>query len=150
MKKWVLGAFGAIAISVAGTSATGAAGVCNCCSGETEDLCKPACEAANTSGGICRPVAFFGDARGIGGDMPLNGFSYKELSLDGASRQELEALRRWLERERRKTERRARRSTRDYRRRRISLDEFTVSRKIREEAIINYQHGIQKYLAAGN
>jgi len=130
----------------AGTAS--AAGVCNCCSGEVEELCKAACEAANGAGGACRPAAWYGDAAAIGGDRPLNGFSFKGLDLSDATRQELEALRRWLETQRRATEVRARRTLRDMKRGKASLDEFKASQSEREEAIINYQHGIQAYIAA--
>ncbi len=150
MRKLVLGVAGAFGMFVGSLTGANAAGVCDCCSGAVEDLCVSACESAKSSGGICRPVAFFGDATGIGGETPLNGFSYKDLTLEGASRQELEALRRWLERERRNAERRTRKDLRDYRRNRISADELATSRLIREEAITNYQLGIQKYLAKGN
>lgn len=125
-----------------------AAGVCNCCNGEVEELCKAACEAANGAGGACRPAAWYGDASAIGGERPLNGFSYKGLDLSGATRQELEALRGWLETERRATEARAGKDLRAYRRGKASLEEFKASQAVREEAIINYQHGIQAYIAA--
>ena len=125
-----------------------AAGVCNCCNGSVEELCKAACEAANSAGGACRPAAWYGDANAIGGDRPLNGFSFKGLDLSDASRQELEALRRWLEVQRRATEVRARRTERDLKRGKASLDEFKASQTVREEAIINYQHGIQAYIEA--
>ncbi len=152
MIKWknmlALATGAGIAAITAQSPAALATGICDCCSGNVEEVCRAACEAGNTESGICRPVAFFGEAEGIGGEMPLNGFSFRNLSLDNASRLELEVLRRWLERERRKTERRARKSLRDYRRKRISVDEFTASQKVREEAIINYQHGTQKYIAA--
>lgn len=125
-----------------------AAGVCNCCNGEVEELCKVACEAANSGGGACRPSAWYGDASGIGGERPLNGFSYKGLDLSGATRQELEALREWLETARRATEIRARKQLRAYRRGKASLEEFQASQAVREEAIINYQHGVQAYISA--
>lgn len=124
------------------------AGVCNCCSGEVEELCKSACTETNQGNAVCRPAAWYGDADAVGGDRPLNGFSFKELDLSGASRQELEALRVWLERQRRATEVRANRTLRNMKRGRASMDEFKASQSEREEAIINYQHGIQAYIAA--
>jgi hypothetical protein len=125
-----------------------AAGVCNCCSGQVEELCTSACQETNQANAVCRPAAWFGDADAVGGDKPLNGFSYKGLDLSDASRQELEVLRAWLERQRRATERRANRSLRNMKRGRASMDEFKASQAEREEAIVNYQHGIQAYLAA--
>ena len=80
--------------------------------------------------------------------LALNDFSFKGLDLSDASRQELEALRRWLEVQRRATEVRARRTERDLKRGKASLDEFKASQTVREEAIINYQHGIQAYIEA--
>ncbi len=141
-------AIGAFALAGLTTGPAQAAGVCNCCNGTVEELCKVACEAANSAGGACRPTAWHGDANSIGGDRPLNGFSFKGLALSGASRQELEALRRWLEVQRSATEVRARRTLRDMKRGKASLDEFKASQTVREEAIINYQHGIQAYIAA--
>lgn len=125
-----------------------AAGVCNCCNGQVEDLCKAACEATNSAGAACRPAAFFGDATGIGGERPLNGFSYKGLDLSDASRQELEALRAWLEEQRAKAERQFRRDLRDVRRGKISRDDYAAALQRRDEAVVNYQHGMQGYIAA--
>ena len=139
---------GAGALLVASTATAQAAGVCNCCNGQPEELCKAACEAVNAAGGACRPAPWYGDANAIGGEKPLNGFSYKGLDLSGASRQELEALRKWLESERRAAEVRARKTRRDRRRGRASADDYAASEAERQEAIINYQHGIQSYVAA--
>lgn len=141
-------AAGAMLLAALSGTPSQAAGVCNCCNGQVEELCKAACEAANSGGGACRPAAWYGDASAIGGERPLNGFSYKGLDLSGATRQELEALREWLETERRATEIRARRDLRAYRRGKSSLEEFQASQAVREQAIINYQHGIQAYVAA--
>ena len=141
-------AAGALVLAALCSAPAQAAGVCNCCNGEVEELCKAACETANGAGGACRPAAWYDDASAIGGERPLNGFSYKGLDLSGATRQELEALREWLEAERRSTETRARRDLRAYRRGRASLEAFQASQAVREEAIINYQHGIQAYIAA--
>ena len=147
MKNMLFAVLTGLAIFSLPSSGASAAGICNCCTGEVEELCKSACKAAVKQDGICRPAAFFGDAPGIGGDTPLNGFSYKNLSLDGATPIELEIIRRWLERERRKMERTARRSQRNYRRGRISSEQYKASRSFREEAIINYQLGIQEYIS---
>lgn len=125
-----------------------AAGVCNCCSGQVEELCKAACEAVNDGKAVCRPAPWFGDASAVGGDKPLNGFSFKGIDLSSASRQELEVIRGWLERQRRLTERRANQTVRSLKRGKATMDEYKASQSEREEAIINYQHGIQAYLAA--
>jgi hypothetical protein len=93
-----------------------AAGVCNCCSGQVEELCKSACTETNQGNAVCRPAAWYGDADAVGGDRPLNGFSFKGLDLSGASRQELEAIRVWLEKQRRATEVRANRTLRNMKR----------------------------------
>jgi hypothetical protein len=143
-----LAAAGTLVVASLPATTASAAGVCNCCSGQVEELCKAACEAANSTGGACRPAAWYGDADAIGGERPLNGFSFKGLDLSGATRQELEALRRWLEVQRRATEIRARRTLRDMKRGKASPEEFKASQSVREEAIINYQHGIQAYIAA--
>ena len=135
-------------VMLTGLGPAQAAGVCNCCSGEVEELCKSACTETNQGNAVCRPAAWYGDADAVGGDRPLNGFSFKELDLSGAIRQELEALRVWLERQRRATEVRANRTLRNMKRGRASMDEFKASQSEREEAIINYQHGIQAYIAA--
>lgn len=135
-------------VMLTGLGPAQAAGVCNCCSGEVEELCKSACTETNQGSAVCRPAAWYGDADAVGGDRPLNGFSFKGLDLSGASRQELEALRVWLEKQRRATEVRANRTLRNMKRGRASLDEFKASQSEREEAIINYQHGIQAYIAA--
>ena len=125
-----------------------AAGVCNCCGPSVEELCKSACSATNPEGQACRPAPWYGDALLIGGEKPLNGFSYKGLSLDHASRQELEAIRIWVERERRAAEKRARDVRRDARRGRADKDEFNAAEAERLEAVVNYQHTIQAYVAA--
>lgn len=135
-------------VMLTGLGPAQAAGVCNCCFGEVEELCKSACTETNQGNAVCRPAAWYGDADAVGGDRPLNGFSFKGLDLSGASRQELEALRVWLERQRRATEVRANRTLRNMKRGRASMDEFKASQSEREEAIINYQHGIQAYIAA--
>lgn len=135
-------------VMLTGLAPAQAAGVCNCCSGEVEELCKSACTETNQGSAVCRPAAWYGDADAVGGDRPLNGFSFKGLDLSSASRQELEALRVWLEKQRRATEVRANRTLRNMKRGRASLDEFKASQSEREEAIINYQHGIQAYIAA--
>lgn len=152
MKFELNSALAAAAMLMASLTASGgtsqAAGVCDCCTGQVEELCRQACEATNSSGGACRPAAWFGDADAIGGGRPLNGFSFKGLDLSGATAQELEALRVWLEAQRKDTEVRARRTLRALKRGKASVDEFTASQAEREQAIINYQHGIQAYLSA--
>lgn len=148
MRSFLLSGVAAALLAVSSISPAQSAGVCDCCSGSVEELCKSACEAANTGGGVCRPAAWFGDANAIGGKTPLNGFSYQGLKLSSASRQELEVIRKWVESQRKKAERKASRTFRAYRRGRASAEAFKASEATRDEAVVNYQHAMQAYLAA--
>lgn len=140
--------FAAMVMLAASVLPAAAAGVCNCCGPSIEEMCKGACADINVEGQACRPAPWFGDASMIGGEKPLNGFSYKGLNLDDATRQELEAIRVWVERERRAAEDRARKVRRDVRRGRAGKDEFDAAEAERLEAVVNYQHTVQAYIAA--
>ena len=49
-------AAGALVLAALAGAPAQAAGVCNCCNGQVEELCKAACEAANSGGGGALPA----------------------------------------------------------------------------------------------
>jgi hypothetical protein len=131
-----------------------AMGLCNCCSGTalTPD-CQSACGVAKEEIPMCRPVVIYdGDAGEPPGDNALAVDSLKHLSMGRPDRPALERFRQWFELWRSRGEAKFQAALARHESGDGSDAEFARSEAEREQVLVNYQHGMQRYreiLSAG-
>lgn len=125
-----------------------AVGICKCDSDKGfEAVCLPICKQANEKTSFFRPAVYFGNDLKVSGDKsPLNGTSLKYLYISGQTRQGMEALRKYLERHRKKAEKKFQVMRRAYLHGHVGPEEFRQAEKMRDEALVNYYHGMRIYL----
>ena len=130
------------------TGQAAAVGICKCDSEKGfEQACLPICKEANEKTSFFRPAVYFGDDPKVSGDKsPLNGTSMKFLYLSHPTRSGMEKFRQFLEMHRKKAESKFQKSRRAYLRGQLSAEEFHAAEKLRDEALVNYQHGMRAYL----
>jgi hypothetical protein len=134
--------------SVLQTGSAGAVGICKCDSEKGfEQACLPICKEANEKTSFFRPAVYFGDDAKVSNDKsPLNGTSMKFLYLAHPTRTGMERFRQFLEFHRLQAEKKYKMSLRAYRLGKIPAGQFIKAEKVRDEALVNYQHGMRAYL----
>jgi len=142
----LVAAFMSIGLVTAGTAS--AVGICRCDSQKGfATSCLPVCKEANEKTSFFRPAVYFGDDPEVNSDqMPLNGTSLKFLYMPHASRQGMEAFRQFLEKHRLNAETEFQKFRQAYLNGHVGPEEFKQAEKIRDEALVNYQHGMRAYL----
>ena len=90
-------------------------------------------------------VDFAGQATIAPGENPLYGISLLGLSLEDATRPQLEDLRKLLENSRRELEKDRKASIRDFRKRKMDDVAAKANGKRYEDAIVNYYLGLRAY-----
>ena len=125
-----------------------AVGICKCDSQKKlPDACHALCIKANRETNFARPAVYFGKDEIVNGDKnPLNGTSLKFLYLSSPTRQGMENFRRFLEKNRKAAEKEFRAMKKAYRHGHVGPEEFTAAEKKRNEALVNYYHGMRAYL----
>jgi hypothetical protein len=124
-----------------------AMGLCDCCSGTalTQD-CRSACSAAKEEIPMCRPVVIYdGDAGEPAGDNALAVGSLKHLSVGRPDRPALERFREWFELWRSRAEAKFQAAVARHERGEGSDAEFAGAEAERDQVLVNYQHGMQRY-----
>ena len=124
-----------------------AMGLCDCCTGAalTTD-CQSACDAAKEEIPMCRPVAIYrGDAGKPPGDNALAVGSLKFLSMGHPDRPALERFRQWLELWRSRAEAKFQATLSRQERGEGRDAEFAGAEAERDQVLVNYQHGMQRY-----
>lgn len=131
-----------------GSGPASAVGICKCDSKTGfETACLPICKQANEKMSFFRPAVYFGNDEKTNADMtPLNGTSMKFLFLADPSRAGMEAFRKYLEQHRKVAEVEFKKIRRAYLRGHVGPEEFVVAEKTRDEALVNYHHGMRAYL----
>ena len=131
---------------MAGTAS--AVGICKCDSQKGfENACLPVCKEANEKTSFFRPAVYFGDDPKVNNDKtPLNGTSLKFLYMSHPNRQGMEQFRQFLEKHRLKAETEFQKFRKAYLRGHVGPEEFIEAEKMRDEALVNYQHGMRAYL----
>ena len=122
-------------------------GLCDCCTvtALTQD-CRSACDAAKKEIPICRPVVIYdGDAGEPPGDNALAVGSLKHLSMGRPDRPALEQFRQWFELWRSRAEAKFRAALARHDRGEGSDAEFAGAEAERDQVLVNYQHGMQRY-----
>lgn len=123
-----------------------AVNLCNCCTTGVDQSCSAVCAPAKPVSGQCiAMVDYAGDATIAAGENPLYGISLRSISLEEATRPQLESFRRLLEMARRGAEKDRKASMRDFRKRKI--DDATVQANTQryESAVVNYYLGLRAY-----
>ncbi len=135
-----------IGLITAGTAS--AVGICKCDSEKGfQNACLPVCKEANEKTSFFRPAVYFGNDPTVSNDpTPLNGTSLKFLYLAHPSRQGMEQFRQFLEKHRLKAEAEFQAFRQAYLRAHVGPEEFVEAEKMRDEALVNYQHGMRAYL----
>ena len=130
-----------------GGSSAGAMGLCDCCSGAalTPD-CQSACAGAKEEILMCRPVVIYdGDA----GEPPRHNAlavgSLKHLSMGRPDRPALERFRQWFELWRSRAEVKFQAALARHESGEGSDAEFAGAEAERDQVLVNYQHGMQRY-----
>ncbi len=125
-----------------------AVGICKCDNAKGfETSCLPICKEANEKTSFFRPAVYFGDDPKVNSDQtPLNGTSMKFLYMSRPTRQGMESFRQFLENSRTKAETEYRKMKQAYLRGHVGPEEFVEAEKQRDEAVVNYQHGMRAYL----
>ena len=125
-----------------------AVGICKCDSQKGfENSCLAICKQANEKTSFFRPAVYFGNDRKVNADAtPLNGTSMKYLYMSKPTRQGMEAFRKFLEQGRVYAEKEFKNVRRAYLRGHVGPEEFNQAAKLRDEAVVNYQHGMRAYL----
>ncbi len=131
-----------------GSSAALAVGICKCDSKTGfETACLPICKEANEKMSFFRPAVYFGNNKKVNADKtPLNGTSMKFLYLSHPSRAGMEAFRKYLEKHRKIAETEFKKMKRAYLHGHVGPEEFVEAEKLRDEALVNYHHGMRAYL----
>jgi hypothetical protein len=130
-----------------GGLSAGAVGLCDCCSGAalTSD-CQSACGAAKEEIPMCRPVVVYdGEAGEPPGDNALAVGSLKYLSMGHPDRPGLERFRQWFELWRSRAEAKFQAALARHESGEGSDAEFTGAEAERDQVLVNYQHGMQRY-----
>lgn len=143
-----LAVLAAVGLSIANTGIAAAVGICKCDNEKGfETSCLPVCKEANEKTSFFRPAVYFGDDPKVNGDTnPLNGTSLKFLYMSKPTRQGMELFRQFLEKSRKSAESEFRQIKRAYLRGHVGPEEFMQAEKKRDEAVVNYQHGMRAYL----
>ncbi len=131
---------------MAGTA--NAVGICKCDSKKGfQNACLPICKQANEKTSFFRPAVYFGNEPEVSNDpTPLNGTSLKFLYLAHPGRQDMEQFRQFLEKHRLKAEAAFQAFRKAYLDGHVGPEEFVGAEKLRDEALVNYQHGMRAYL----
>jgi hypothetical protein len=130
-----------------GGPSAGAMGLCDCCSGAalTPD-CQSVCSAAKGEIPMCRPaVVYDGDAGEPTGTNALAVNSLKHLSMGRPDRPALEQFRQWFELWRSRGEAKFKAALVRYESGQGSDAEFAGAEAERDQVLVNYQHGMQRY-----
>lgn len=90
-------------------------------------------------------IDFAGEATIAPGENPLYGISLLDLSLEDATRPQLEGLRKLLENSRRGLEKDRKASIQDFRKHKIDAATAQANGKRYEDAIVNYYLGLRAY-----
>lgn len=150
-----------VVLSVGQATKAQAIEICNCCSleqfGGTANqskklskscmrVCAQANQAENNAQFMCRAAVAF-DSRSRHNSKMMRTGHLENVYLAAESRKNLESYRIMMERERRKIERTFRKSKWAWERRRISHSAFKKAEAKRNEAMVNYYHGMQSYIA---
>jgi hypothetical protein len=126
-----------------------AMGLCDCCGAGaalTPD-CRSACGEAREEIPMCRPVVLYhGDVGRLPGDNALAVGSLKFLSMGRPDRPSLERFRQWLELWRSRAEAKFQKSLARCESGKGSHAEFASAEAERDQALVNYQHGMQRYI----
>lgn len=123
-----------------------AASLCNCCVASMTQDCSAACASAKPVAGQCAIMVDYGGQPTIApGENPLYGISLLGLSLEDATKPQLEAFRKLLENSRRGLEKDRKASLQDFRKHRIDAATAQANGKRYEDAIINYYLGLRAY-----
>ena len=149
--KRVLLAGGLLALGFGMSAGSGpalAVGICKCDSKTGfENACLPICKEANEKTSFFRPAVYFGKDKKVNADKnPLNGTSMKFLYLSHPSRAGMESFRKYLEKHRKIAENEYKKIKRAYLRGHVGPEEFKQAEKVRDEALVNYYHGMRAYL----
>jgi hypothetical protein len=132
-----------------GGSSAGAMGLCDCCGNRaalTRD-CRSACAAAKEEIPMCRPAVIYdGDAGAPPGDNALAVDSLKFLSMGRPDRPALERFREWFELWRGRAEERLQATLAPYESGDRSTAEFASAEAERDQVLVNYQHGMRRYI----
>jgi len=133
---------------VALSDSAAAVGICKCDSAKGfENACLPICKQANEKTSFFRPAVYFGSDPAVNSDKtPLNGTSLKFLYMPQPTRQGMELFRQFLESNRKSVEVEYRKLRRAYLNGHVGPEEFGEAEKQRDEAVVNYQHGMRAYL----
>ena len=131
-----------------GDSTAGAIGLCDCCSGAAlTPGCQSACNAARQEIPMCRPAMLYhGDAGEHSVDNALAGVSLKHLSMGQPDRPALEHFRQWFELWRSRAEKRFQVALSRSESGEASRAEFTSAEAERDQVVVNYQHGMRRYI----
>lgn len=125
-----------------------AVGICKCDNAKGfQASCLPICKQANEKTSFFRPAVYFGDDKKVNSDKtPLNGTSMKFLFMPASTRYGMEKFRRFLEENRNLAEKDYRDIKAAYLRGHVGPEEFDEAEILRDEALVNYQHGMRAYL----
>jgi hypothetical protein len=124
-----------------------AMGLCDCCSRAalTPD-CQSACAGARQEILMCRPVVIYdGDAGEPPRGNALAVGSLKHLSMGRPDRSALERFRQWFELWRSRGEAKFKAALARYETGEGSDAEFARAEAERDQVLVNYQHGMQRY-----
>ena len=130
-----------------GGPSAGAMGLCDCCSGAalTTD-CQSACASAKEEIPMCRPVMIYdGDAGEPPRDNALAVASLKYLSMGRPDRPALDRFRQWFELWRSRAEAKFQAALARHESGEDSDAEFAGAEAERDQVLVNYQHGMQRY-----
>jgi hypothetical protein len=132
-----------------GGPSSGAMGLCDCCGAAaalTPD-CRSACETAREEIPMCRPVVLYhGDVGERPGANALATGSLKYLSMGRPDRPSLERFRQWLELWRSRAEAKFQATLARCENGEGSHAAFASAEAERDQALVNYQHGMQRYM----
>jgi len=125
-----------------------AVGICKCDSDKGfATSCLPICKEANEKTSFFRPAVYFGDDPKVNSDKtPFNGTSLKFLYMSRPTRMGMESFRQFLEQNRKSAETEFKKMRKAYLKGHVGPEEFSEAEKMRDEAVVNYQHGMRAYL----
>lgn len=126
----------------------GAVGICKCDQqAGILPACKNICEEAASHSNFPRPAVYFGtDETVCNAKQPLNGTSLKFLYIPKPTRKNMEDFRQFLETNRKNSEKMFKAYKHSYKIGHVGPEEFREAEKIRDEALVNYHHGMRVYL----
>jgi len=125
-----------------------AVGICKCDSDKGfETSCLAVCKEANEKTSFFRPAVYFGNDPKVNSDKtPFNGTSLKFLYMSHPTRMGMESFRQFLEQNRNSAEAEFKKIRKAYLKGHVGPEEFSEAEKMRDEAVVNYQHGMRAYL----